>query len=281
MRLYNTLRSNFPQAAMMQLELEGSTQEQLCFQLQRALEKLRLPTDGSLAELLQRLADFVRHNKVLLLLDNINHSQQLNDLLPSVFSSGSRIIITSRTKELPSSRSYRALARSTQLVHAMPVVLSTAASKALLRSHHGLSEQHLDALGLSQLEGDVLQACGGWPLALQVIGGALFYGDEVCCSAGGAVDKHQPTTQITQQWKEVHDNFVHRGILTAQNACEARLEDIVALTVEKLSETARHIFLDLVSVFHQPLAAGRTVLKSILEVTWADKDGTRAFKELQ
>lgn len=51
--------------------------------------------------------ELVQDNKVLLMLDNVNYDNQLDGLLPPVFSSGSRVIITSRVQALPSSRAYK------------------------------------------------------------------------------------------------------------------------------------------------------------------------------
>jgi hypothetical protein len=108
--LFNALSSSgqFTSAAMVTLDLEGSSTEQLARCLVQMLKSLghRNP-NGSHAQLLQSLAQLVKQQKVLLLLDNVNHKDQLDGLLPQVFSSGSRVIITSRVQALASSTIYQ------------------------------------------------------------------------------------------------------------------------------------------------------------------------------
>jgi hypothetical protein len=109
--LYNTLHSTgqFPRAAMVELALEGSSNEQLHTHLVQLLEALgKEKPKGSNKQLLKSLADLVQQDKVLLLLDNVNHDSQLDGLLPPVvFSSGSRVIITSRSEALNGSVTYK------------------------------------------------------------------------------------------------------------------------------------------------------------------------------
>ena len=108
--LFNTLSStkHFHKAAMVELDLEGSSSEDLKKHLQQLLVDLGVVAPArSIAQMMQSLAQFVQQHKVLLLLDNVNYDAQLDGLLPLVFSSGSRVIITSRVQALPASRAYK------------------------------------------------------------------------------------------------------------------------------------------------------------------------------
>ena len=119
--LFNTLSSSkqFTKAAMVSLHLEGSSELDLNRHLVMLLQGLGPPGEaaptGDNTQLLQLLAELVcsKDHKVLLVLDNVNHDAQLNSLLPSVFSSGSRVIITSRVRALPSSSTYQVGRRRT------------------------------------------------------------------------------------------------------------------------------------------------------------------------
>jgi len=66
----------------------------------------RYTENDSREQLLQRLANLLRDQTVLLVLDNVNHTHQLDGLLPSTLSNGSRVIITSREPYLPDSHTY-------------------------------------------------------------------------------------------------------------------------------------------------------------------------------
>lgn len=103
--LYNSLDAKqFPKRAMVELDLKGSSNKQLNRHLVQQLQELgprNAPQPiGSNPVLLQSLAQLVQKEKVLLALDNVNDDSQLNGLLPPAFSSGSRVIITSRSKQL-------------------------------------------------------------------------------------------------------------------------------------------------------------------------------------
>jgi hypothetical protein len=109
--LFNKLSrstNEFAKAAMVELQLEGNSPDQLTNCLVLVLKDLgEEKPKGSNMQLLQQLAELMQQHKVLLLLDNVNHADQLDSLLPSQFSSGSsRVIITSRDEKLPSSEAY-------------------------------------------------------------------------------------------------------------------------------------------------------------------------------
>ena len=59
------------------------------------------------------------------------------------------------------------------LLHHSMETLDTASALQVFRQCHGFTGQQLQQLGLCELEQQLLQACSGLPLALQVIGGAL------------------------------------------------------------------------------------------------------------
>lgn len=120
--LYNQLRSSFSSTAIVSLDLEGSSSEQVRTSLHRVLTGLGESSQSQdHTQLLKRLEDLVKGKKVLLLLDNVNHTQQLNALLPqTAFAPGSRIIITSREQELPDSTTYVVRGRLKALLGNLP-----------------------------------------------------------------------------------------------------------------------------------------------------------------
>jgi hypothetical protein len=106
--LFNNMTA-FDKKALVELELTGSsdssTLESKLAQMLGQLGVDKLPKGGA-PMLLRKLAEVARDDKVLLVLDNINTDLQLKGLLPTFFSKGSRLIITSREEELPSCSTY-------------------------------------------------------------------------------------------------------------------------------------------------------------------------------
>lgn len=112
--LFNHLRHNFDQAAVITLDLNGNSR-QMDSHLQEALEQLGSlkphPLRASRQQLQQQLEKTMRQRRVLLLLENVNHREQCDALLPSPVVGGissidnsgggrSRVIVTSREAEL-------------------------------------------------------------------------------------------------------------------------------------------------------------------------------------
>jgi len=107
--VFNQLGSCFKHAARITLDLEGSSSGQLQGRLKDLLGQLgQHHSYEDSKQLLLSLAELMKQEKVLLLLDNVNHTAQLDGLLPNslVVSSGSRVIITSREPDLHNSQTY-------------------------------------------------------------------------------------------------------------------------------------------------------------------------------
>jgi hypothetical protein len=99
--LFNCLAPGFQHTAIIKLQLDEG--DQLAAKhLADALTRLHVDFNaGSTAELLlPKLQNFVKNNKVLLVLDNVSHYSQLEAMLPDTFTPGSKVIITSRHNTL-------------------------------------------------------------------------------------------------------------------------------------------------------------------------------------
>jgi hypothetical protein len=107
--LYNHLMPNFTHSAHITLGLdEGSSNASM--HLKSILEQLGMTNVRSGAnapELTQQLRDFARERQVLLVLDNVSSSQQLDALLPIHVGQGSIAIVTSRQSKMPEYYSWK------------------------------------------------------------------------------------------------------------------------------------------------------------------------------
>jgi hypothetical protein len=109
-RLCNRLSQAFPKRAVISLDADDHDGKESQRHLASALKQLGAKDDASsasAAELLTRLARLVAQEPVLLVVDNVWTSDQLDNLLPRSFHPGSRLIVTSRFAELGSSGCYR------------------------------------------------------------------------------------------------------------------------------------------------------------------------------
>jgi len=106
--VFNQLAS-FTGTARITLDLDGSSPGQLRDRLQDLLGQLgQQHQHKDSRQMLLCLAKLMQREKVLLLLDNVNHTAQLDGLLPNTVgvSSGSRVIVTSREPDLRNSQAY-------------------------------------------------------------------------------------------------------------------------------------------------------------------------------
>ncbi|KAM7478306.1 hypothetical protein LguiA_026519 [Lonicera macranthoides] len=113
-----------------------------------------------------RIKNELRNRKVLIVLDDVEHPYQLDGLLgmQSSFCPGSRIIITSRHKQLLKGYEPCKLYEVERL--------NEEESLALFRSHaFGEKHQVEDDMDLSK---KLVQKCGGHPLAITVLGSSLY-----------------------------------------------------------------------------------------------------------
>ena len=109
-RLYNCLAKEFPHCATVSLDADDPQGAQTQRHLVSALEQLgatNVKDNAPAAELLMRLRELVAADPVLLFVDNVWTTDQLDRLLPPSFHPGSRLIITSRLADLRGSNSYQ------------------------------------------------------------------------------------------------------------------------------------------------------------------------------
>eukprot|EP00878_Enallax_costatus_P020482 GHUV01021657.1.p1 GENE.GHUV01021657.1~~GHUV01021657.1.p1 ORF type:complete len:732 (+),score=212.08 GHUV01021657.1:125-2320(+) len=166
--LVEQLEQRFSHHVFIPVDRQGGNQ-QLDALLANALSQLGCSSAAagasSAAELLR---DFVRTNDALLVLDNVWTKEQLIVLLPTELAPGSRVIVTSRyhpdelglSQELGSKMDVRRLEP-----------LAKEAAQTLLRHFTGMAEP---PDGTVQLEQQILDACEGLPLALQLAGSFLW-----------------------------------------------------------------------------------------------------------
>ena len=110
--LFNRLAPGFTRSAFVELAPDDGD-AQLRGHLATALKQLGAGegTEGlSKAELQARFKKYVRDTpnlKVLLVVDNVWMPEQLDALLPTAFGQGSRVVVTSRSKDLSHSSTFR------------------------------------------------------------------------------------------------------------------------------------------------------------------------------
>jgi hypothetical protein len=83
-------------------------------------------------------------------------------------------------------------------------------ARQMFRQYHSLDQQQLLQLNLHTLEGELLQACSGLPLALQVIGGAL------------SVEEDTHPNEIRSLWKVRANCNPERGMTLLIWVCGCR-----------------------------------------------------------
>ncbi|VVA21175.1 PREDICTED: TMV resistance N [Prunus dulcis] len=132
----------------------------------------------SIDEGMSKIKLLVRCKRVLIVLDDVNHSEQFNAILGmrEWFHPGSKIIVTTRHENLLNDHA----------VYAMFKVKGLGEGESLeLFSWHAFKQAH-PIKGYMNLSRSVVQHCEGLPLALQVLGSSLF---------GKSVDLRQSALQ--------------------------------------------------------------------------------------
>ncbi|ONI16932.1 hypothetical protein PRUPE_3G130900 [Prunus persica] len=120
----------------------------------------------SIDEGMSKIKLLVRCKRVLIVLDDVNHSEQFNAILGmrEWFHPGSKIIVTTRHENLLNDHA----------VYAMFKVKGLGEGESLeLFSWHAFKQAH-PIKGYMNLSRSVVQHCEGLPLALQVLGSSLF-----------------------------------------------------------------------------------------------------------
>jgi hypothetical protein len=118
----------------------------------------------------KRAFDALISQRVLVVVDDIDHGSQFAALIPDIrkLGPGGQILITSRHKDV---LKHAMGAATWENVYDVPF-LSKSDSRLLFNHHAFLSE--LPSEGIADLAVEVADACGGHPLSLETIGASLF-----------------------------------------------------------------------------------------------------------
>ncbi|KAM5552762.1 hypothetical protein ABKV19_025130 [Rosa sericea] len=185
----------------------------------------------------------MQHKKVLLILDDVSHSSQLQNLVPSpdCFRPGSRILITTRDKRW-------------LIAHQVNQVYEV----KMLDDHHALElfslhafkriEPPSDYLKLAQ---HVIRYAQGLPLALIVLGSHLF-------------------RRSIEEWKA--------RIGSCKGGPQAKIQDVLKLSYDALEADLKGLFLD-IACFFKGKHVGR--VKPILEACYDHKTMMIGIAQLQ
>ncbi|CAM9157218.1 unnamed protein product [Chrysoparadoxa australica] len=230
--IYNELLPGFgySRAASVEVGQEGDTSVSLT----TVLKGLGAENEhGSVAEKKGQLETKLKQGPVLLLLDNLWTKEHLLALLPCYPAPGSRVLVTTRDSSVVTETAHRK-----QFVMS---VLGEGSALALFRHHTKIdtgatSEAALQVMSgqyyispaihascMCDLERDIVAACGGMPLALEVVGGQL----------------NHVTSQ--DEWEEALD-ALSKGCVG-----DARLSAVLGLALDGENEA---MFLDAATVFH-------------------------------
>eukprot|EP00953_Heterococcus_sp_UTEX-ZZ885_P001379 1259-Heterococcus_DN1.PRE.5 len=167
---------------------------------------------------------------------------------------GSKVLITTRSEEYVGKYAQKGTSRLSsddsqgwQKTYDMPPMSDFAARQLF---HDCAQTPH----HLKTIEGEVVAACAGMPLALELMGGVLS------------------TKQTEREWKEILHSFVRTGEMPEDTK---RYLNLVELSINGLNEQYTSIFLDAATVFH-----GQTVYNTMC--VWAAMyDGINVHAALQ
>ncbi|CAM9351083.1 unnamed protein product [Chrysoparadoxa australica] len=172
---------------------------------------------GSVAERKGQLETALEQGPVLLLLDNLWTKEHLSTLLPCYPAPGSRVLVTTRDSSIVAETAHR------KQLH-MPV-LGVGSALALFRHHTEIDTGAGSEATLQDLESEIVIACGGMPLAVEVVGGQL----------------KNVTSQ--DEWEEALD-ALRKGFVG-----DTRLAVVLETTLAK-NNGIEDMFLDAATVFH-------------------------------
>ncbi|XP_040996157.1 TMV resistance protein N-like [Juglans microcarpa x Juglans regia] len=187
----------------------GQLQEKILSNILR--KPLRVDDDHQGMELIRKR---LCHKKILLVLDDVDHLDQLKKLCGTCdwFGSGSRIIVTTRDKSLLTKHSVSLNYPMTEMDHDEALQLFT--------QHAFKSDKPID--GFEDLIEDALRYARGLPLALKVVGSNL-YGE----------DRNYWQSEL-EKYKTIPDK---------------NIDDILKISYDGLDYFARKIFLDIACFF--------------------------------
>lgn len=222
--IFNQLKGQFECRAFLKDIREASQQSKGLESLQRQLvtDVLRCKqqkfsnTDAGKAD----LADRLRDKKVLILLDDVNHVDQLNNLVGDLdwFGRGSRIIITAREVDvLRMSDAYMNAPEINTLIHKVEEMHR---HNALLLFCKHAFRQDLPLPNFASISWEIVEATGKLPLAIVAIGSYL-------------------SGKENGVWEEALTNLKSRGDILGK----------LKVSYEALSYEQQEVFLDIVCLF--------------------------------
>jgi len=165
-----------------------------------------------------------RDRKVFIVIDDIDDINQFDKLIPSLpkfMSQGSQILVTSRDQHV---LNYITIQGSTGKSNLYEVqVLDVAHAQQLFNGHAFPNKGASD--GFQDLAKEVVNACNGLPLALEIMGAYLF-------------DKKDPEHKVV--WKEVI-----RSLNMDPGAIDQKLQNMFNISYEGLSSQDKLMLLDI------------------------------------
>ncbi|KAK4768902.1 hypothetical protein SAY86_027052 [Trapa natans] len=215
--IYNQLREHFERCSFLEDVRERSLEPSGMETLQRQLASdiwLRGQSQfDNTGKGKSKLKSRIPHEKVLILLDDADRPEHLRNLLPSLhdYVAGSRIIVTTRD---------RAVLEAFQIQH-IHEVTGLKQEDALVLFCKYAFHQDSPAVELAHLSREIVEATGGLPLAIEVIG------------------SHLSSTREADVWDE--------ALQLLKN--EKRVHQRLRISYDSLSHNAKEIFLDISCLF--------------------------------
>ncbi|XP_020867491.1 TMV resistance protein N [Arabidopsis lyrata subsp. lyrata] len=215
---YNKIVGNFKQRAFISDIRERSSAEDGLVNLQKSLikELFRLVTEiEDVSRGLEKIKENVHDKKIIVVLDDVDHIDQVNALVGETrwYGQGTLIVITTRDSEILSKLS----------VNQQYEVKCLTESQALqLFSYHSLrKEKPTD--NLMELSTKIVRISGLLPLAVEVFGSLLY-------------DKKEE-----KEWQTQLDKL--------KKTQPGNLQDVLALSFESLDDEEKKVFLDIACLF--------------------------------
>ena len=216
--VYGMVSNNFEACCFIDNVREESEKYGLCKLQKRLLKKLLMLNNlilPGVVDGVQMMKNRLRNKKILLVLDDVTELDQLEKLAGENcwFGSGSRVIITTRDKQLLLLRAVNEIHEAEVLNHEEALQLFSL--KALKMDH--------PPEGYGKLSQAFVDYCKGLPLALEVLGSSLF-------------------KKSIDEWKSKLDKLTEFG--------ERTIFDVLQISFNGLDQTEKDIFLNIACFFN-------------------------------
>ncbi|XP_021834125.1 TMV resistance protein N-like [Prunus avium] len=214
--VYNSIAHKFEGCSFLANVRERSTSHEGLAKLQKTLlfeilrgKKLKVTNVDKGVTMIK---EWLRRRKVLLVLDDVDDMEQLHELVGACdwFGAGSRIIITTRDKQMLT-------AHDVNLIHEVKILDD---DKALeLFSWYAFKRSGPPFGDYVKLTERAIRYAQGLPLALKVLGSCLY---------GGSIDK----------WEAALDGFKSK-----------KIQDVLKISYNALDHSVQQVFLDIACFF--------------------------------